>query len=81
MSDDTLNSTAKGQLKSFLERYERLAREKAEADQAMREVLAEVKGAGFDTAIFKDVVKARSQDAALRAERGAIFTLYLEAAR
>lgn len=81
MSDDVLNSTAQSQLKALIERYERLAVEKAEIEETQKEVLAEVKGLGFDKAVFLEAIKVRKQDQTARAERGAILSLYLEAAK
>ena len=45
---DVLNSTAQGQLKSIIERVERLEVEKAEIMEQIKEVYAEAKGNGFD---------------------------------
>ena len=65
---DVLNATAQGQLKSIIERIERLEQEKAEA-----------KGNGFDVKIINKVVRIRKQDRAKRQEEEAILDLYLSA--
>lgn len=65
---DVLNSTAQGQLKSVIERVERLYREKAEMDEQLKELWGEAKGNGFDTKVLKRVVKVRKQDRAKRQE-------------
>lgn len=75
-----LNEDAKGRLRSSIERYERVERERAECDEMLKEILAEVKGAGFDTALFKETVKVRKQDKGARAEKASLLDLYLEAA-
>lgn len=76
---DVLNSTAQGQLKSIIDRVERLEVEKAEIATQMEEVYAEAKGNGFDVKILKKVVRIRKQDRAKRQEEDAITDLYLSA--
>ena len=46
---DILNTTAQGQLKSIIERIERLELEKSEVAEQIKEVFAEAKGNGFCT--------------------------------
>lgn len=65
---DVLNSTAQGQLKSIIERVERLEVEKAEIMEQIKEVYAEAKGNGFDVKVLKKVVRIRKQDRAKRQE-------------
>jgi uncharacterized protein (UPF0335 family) len=74
-----LNSTAQGQLKSIIERIERLEVEKAEVAEQIKEVFAEAKGNGFDVKILRKVVRLRKQDRAKRQEEDAILDLYLSA--
>jgi uncharacterized protein (UPF0335 family) len=76
---DVLNATAQGQLKSIIERVERLEQEKAEVAEQIKEVFAEAKGNGFDTKILRKVVRIRKQDRAKRMEEEAILDLYLSA--
>ena len=76
---DVLNSTAQGQLKSIIERIERLETEKAEVAEQIKEVFAEAKGNGFDVKILRKVVRLRKQDRAKRQEEDAILDLYLAA--
>jgi uncharacterized protein (UPF0335 family) len=76
---DVLNSTAQGQLKSIIERIERLEVEKAELAEQIKEVFAEAKGNGFDVKILRKVVRLRKQDRAKRQEEDAILDLYLAA--
>lgn len=83
-SDDTahgdiLNQAAQGQLKSIIERIERLEQEKAEIAEQTKEVFAEAKGSGFDVKILRKVVRIRKQDRAKRLEEEAILDLYLSA--
>jgi uncharacterized protein (UPF0335 family) len=76
---DVLNATAQGQLKSIIERVERLNVEKAEIAEQVKEVLSEAKGSGFDPAIIRKVIAIRKQDRAKRQEQEAILDLYLSA--
>lgn len=76
---DVLNSTAQTQLKSIIDRVERLEVEKTEIMEQMKEVYAEAKGNGFDVKILKKVVRLRKQDRAKRQEEDAILDLYLSA--
>ena len=76
---DVLNATAQGQLKSLIERIERLEQEKSEIAEQIKEVKAEAKGNGFDVKIINKVVRIRKQDRAKRQEEEAILDLYLSA--
>ena len=76
---DVLNGTAQTQLKSIIERVERLEQEKAEIAEQIKEVFAEAKGNGFDVKILRKVVRIRKQDRAKRLEEDAILDLYLSA--
>ena len=78
-SIDVLNSTAQGQLKSIIERIERLEQEKAEVAEQIKEVFAEAKGNGFDVKVLRKVVRLRKQDRAKRQEEEAILETYLHA--
>jgi uncharacterized protein (UPF0335 family) len=70
---------AKDQLKSIVERIERLEEEKAALTADIREVYSEAKGNGFDTKIIRQVVRIRKLDRADRQEQEAILDLYLAA--
>jgi uncharacterized protein (UPF0335 family) len=70
---------AAGQLKSLIERIERLEEEKAALTSDIREVYAEAKGNGFDTKIMRQVVRMRRLDRADRQEQEAVLDLYLSA--
>lgn len=76
---DILNQNAQNQLKSIVERIERLAQEKAEITEQISEVFSEAKGNGFDVKIVRKIVAIRKQDRAKRLEEEAILDLYLSA--
>jgi len=70
---------AKDQLKSVVERIERLEEEKAALAADIKEVYAEAKGNGFDTKILRKVVRIRKMDAAERSTEEEMLDLYLSA--
>ena len=70
---------AKEQLRSFIERIERLEEERAALSEDIREVYAEAKGDGFDTKIMRQVVRLRKLDKADFQEQEAILELYKRA--
>jgi len=76
---DVLNGTAQTQLKSVVERAERLEQEKSEIGEQLKEVFAEAKANGFDVKVLRRVLKLRKMDRAKRQEEDAILDLYLSA--
>ncbi len=76
---DVLNATAQSQLKSIIERIERLEEDKAAVANDLKEVYAEAKGNGFDTKVLRKVIRLRKQDKAKRQEEEALIDLYLSA--
>jgi uncharacterized protein (UPF0335 family) len=70
---------AAGQLKSLVERIERLEEEKTALTSDIHEIFAEAKGQGFDTKIMRQVIRIRRLDKADRQEQEAILDLYLSA--
>ena len=70
---------AKDQLKSLVERVDRLEEEKTALAGDIREVYAEAKGNGFDTKIMRQVVRIRKMESHEREEQDALLDLYLSA--
>jgi uncharacterized protein (UPF0335 family) len=79
VANDVLSGTAQGQLKSIIERIERLEEDKAAVTADLKEVYAEAKGTGFDVKILRKVVRYRKQDRAKLQEEEALLDLYLSA--
>jgi uncharacterized protein (UPF0335 family) len=77
MADPT--RIARDQLKSIVERIERLEEEKAALAEDIKEVYAEAKANGYDTKTLRTVVRLRKQDSAVRQELEALLDLYLAA--
>ena len=67
------------QLRSYIERIERLEDEKAALAADIREVYAEAKGNGFDTKTMRQVVRLRKLDNAEREEQEELLDLYKRA--
>ncbi len=79
VANDVLSGQAQGQLKTIVERIERLEEDKAAVTADLKEVFAEAKGNGFDTKTLRKVVRWRKQDRAKRQEEEALLDLYLSA--
>lgn len=73
------NSIAKDQLKSIIERVERLEEDKKAISDDIKDVYSEAKGNGYDVKALRAIVRYRKEDAQDRAEREAIFETYLNA--
>lgn len=69
----------KEQLKSYIERIERLEEEKAALATDIREVYSEAKANGYDTKAMRKIVALRKKDAAEREEEQTILDLYQQA--
>ena len=70
---------AAGELRSFIERYERLELEKKEIADQQKEVMAEAKGRGYDVKVLRKVIALRKRDKDDIAEEEAILEMYKEA--
>ncbi|MBT5108702.1 MAG: DUF2312 domain-containing protein [Rhodospirillaceae bacterium] len=64
------------QLRSLIERIERLEEEKAALAEDIREVYAEAKGNGFDIKVMRQIVRLRKMDSNDRSELEAILETY-----
>ncbi len=73
------NLVAREQLKSIVERIERLEEEKKAIADDIRDVYAEAKANGFDTKVLREVIRLRKMDMAERQEHDAVRDLYLQA--
>jgi uncharacterized protein (UPF0335 family) len=79
--DETVSTTtvAAGQLKSVIERIERLEEEKKATAEQIKEVYAEAKSSGFDAKTIRKVVSLRKKPTEERQEEEALLDLYLSA--
>jgi uncharacterized protein (UPF0335 family) len=83
MSDDTVIDQSyrvtADELRSFIERYERLESEKKDIADQQKEVMAEAKGRGYDTKVMRKVIALRKRDSDDIAEEEAVLEMYKEA--
>lgn len=79
MTNSDTHTIAVGQLRAFIERYERLDSEKKAINEDQKELVSELKGTGFDVKAFKEIIRLRKKDEHERSEEDAILQLYLEA--
>ncbi len=78
-ASQTSTKFAKDQLKSIIERIERLEEEKMVIADDIRDVYAEAKGNGFDVKALRTIVRMRKQDPNERAEEETILETYMQA--
>ena len=76
---DTVSNVAGDEIRSFVERYERLEAEKKDVADAQKEVMAEAKGRGYDTKALKKIIDIRKRDANDIAEEEAVLDMYMSA--
>lgn len=67
------------QLKSYIERVERLNAEKEALTGDIREVFSEAKANGFDVKIMRQIIRIRKMDADDRREQEALLETYMAA--
>ena len=75
----SIAQSAKDQLRSFVERIERLEEEKAALAGDIRDLFAQAKSSGFDTKALRKVIRLRKQDAAERRDEEAVLATYMHA--
>lgn len=74
-----MSTIAAAQLRSIVERVERLAEERQTIADDIADVYREAKGNGFDVKVIKRVIAMRRQDKAEREEFDAVLDVYLAA--
>jgi uncharacterized protein (UPF0335 family) len=67
------------QLKSFIERIERLEEEKSGLSGDIKEVYAEARGNGFEPKIMRQIIKIRKMDKDALDEQESLLDLYKRA--
>jgi uncharacterized protein (UPF0335 family) len=77
-SDVSYRVTA-GELRQFIERFERLESEKKDLADQQKEVMAEAKARGYDTRVMRKIVALRKRDKEDIAEEEAVLDMYKEA--
>jgi uncharacterized protein (UPF0335 family) len=78
-TDAPVTTFAKDQLKTIIERIERLEEEKKGISEDVRDIYAEAKGNGYDVKALRTIVRMRKMDANDRAEQETILETYMHA--
>jgi uncharacterized protein (UPF0335 family) len=68
-----------GELRQFVERYERLEQEKKDIADQQKEVMGEAKGRGYDVKVMRKLIALRKRDTDEVNEEEAILELYKQA--
>lgn len=76
---DNAKAIAVAQMRSYIERVERLEAEKSELAEDIKQVYLEAKAMGYDTKMLRQMVKERKMDAVKREEFYSIEHLYRSA--
>ncbi len=75
-SDLDFHQRARNRLRAIIERVERMDDEIKSLRDDRKDILAEAKAAGFDTAIIRLIVRRRKLDPASREEMDTMLDLY-----
>lgn len=75
----TIGNNTAAELRSIVERVERLEEQKAEIADGIKDVFAEGKSMGFDVKILKKVISQRRIDPAVRREQRDLLDTYMHA--
>jgi uncharacterized protein (UPF0335 family) len=78
-SDQISYRVAADELRSFIERYERLEAEKKDIADQQKEVMAEAKSRGYDTKALRKLVALRKKDPHVVSEEEAVLEVYKDA--
>ncbi|AHD00583.1 DUF2312 domain-containing protein [Leisingera sp. M527] len=68
-----------GELRQFIERFERLDEEKKTIAEQQKEVMAEAKARGYDTKVMRKIIALRKRDQNDIDEEEAVLEMYKEA--
>ncbi len=67
------------QLRTIVERIEKVEEELKELSEAKKEIYSEAKGNGFDVKILREVIRVRKQNQDERDEHESLLETYLQA--
>ena len=79
MNSDASYRVTADELRSFIERIERLDAEKKDLAEQQKEVMAEAKSRGYDTKVMRKVIALRKREPDDIAEEEAVLEMYKEA--
>ena len=75
---DTYRVTA-DELRSFIERIERIELDRKDLAEDVKEIFSEAKGRGYDTAVMRKLIAMRKKSPDDLAEEQAVLEMYAEA--
>jgi uncharacterized protein (UPF0335 family) len=75
----SVESVSAGQLRSFVERIERLEEEKKGLQDDIKDIYAEAKGTGFDVKVLRKLISLRKMKREDRIEQDELLEIYKEA--
>lgn len=75
-AQDAAYGIAAGELRAFVERFERLDAEKKEIVDQQKGVMAEAKGRGYDVKVLRKIIALRRRDPQDVAEEEAVLEMY-----
>lgn len=78
-TDTEVGGIAADRLRSLIERIERLEAEKKALSSDIKDIYAEAKSAGFDTAVLRAIIRIRKQEPAEVEEQETLLDLYRRA--
>ena len=78
-NSEAVTQFSKDQLRSIIERIERLEEEKKTISDDIKDVYAEAKGNGYDVKALRTIVRMRKQDPNDRAEQETVLETYMHA--
>jgi uncharacterized protein (UPF0335 family) len=67
------------QLRTIVERIEKIEEEIGELNEGKREIFQEAKGNGFDIKVIREIVRLRKQDQKEREDHESLLEVYLRA--
>lgn len=76
MTDQATYNANGEELRQFIERIEHLEAEKKDIADQIKEVMAEIKGRGYNTKAIRAIVNLRKRDADDIAEEEAVLEMY-----
>lgn len=79
MSNEDVEGISANQLRSIVERIERLEEEKKAIADDIKDVYGEAKGNGYDTKVLRSIIALRKRDAIEREEAEAMLDIYKQA--
>jgi uncharacterized protein (UPF0335 family) len=79
MTESPTTRFAVDQLRSIIERIERLEEEKKAIGDDIKDIYAEAKGNGYDAKALREIVRLRKQDPNERQEAESVLETYMQA--